>query len=261
VKPGEWYSPFPIPERKLDAEKARRNSGHQVMNQEFLARNGSSFIYTDAMQASGFITAGGRSSRMGRDKAWLDLQGRPMIEWVIEALKPVASSIHLIASSADYARLGFPVLADTHTGVGPLEAIRVALANSPSPWALLVGCDMPFVTAELFTQLVKYADQPSQHLGLSPHDSAVAAVVPLNSQGLLEPLCALYSVTALSTVSELIEAGERKVSRLFDRVATRFVTFDEIKQLPGSSRFFENINTPDEYESVQKSQENGANNP
>jgi molybdopterin-guanine dinucleotide biosynthesis protein A len=215
-------------------------------------------IHNRMIEVGGFITAGGRSSRMGRDKAWLDLQGRPMIEWVIEALKPVASSIHLIASSADYARLGFPVLADTHTGVGPLEAIRVALANSPSPWALLVGCDMPFVTAELFTQLVNFADQPSQHLGLSTHDSAVAAVVPLNSQGLLEPLCALYSVTALSTVSELIEAGERKVSRLFDRVATRFVTFEELKSLPAASHFLENINTPDEYDSVQKSLKNGA---
>ena len=205
------------------------------------------------VEASAFITAGGRSSRMGRDKAWLEIGGRPMIERVVEALKPVTTSIGIIANSDDYLRLGFPVFADTHTGVGPLEAIRTALANSPTEWVVLIGCDMPFVTSELFAFLLSIAEQETTDYGRRTADGGVAAVVPLNENGLPEPLCAVYSRAALPAVTALIADGGRKVSDLFDRTRTRFVAFDEVKDLPRAGLFFENINTPEDYESAQKS--------
>jgi molybdenum cofactor guanylyltransferase len=226
------------------------------------------------VELSGFITAGGRSSRMGRDKAWLELDGRPMIGRVIEALTSVTTSLNIIANSPDYARLGFPVFADTYQGVGPLEAIRTALANSPTEWVILAGCDMPFVTTELFALLLNIASAEISNLkpqistlspqplnsepqapdsGLRTQDSGLAAVVPLNANGLTEPLCALYSTAALQAVTELIDSGERKVSLLFERTRTRRVSFDEITNLPGAGLFFENINTPEDYERLQKS--------
>ena len=67
---------------------------------------------------------------MGRDKAWLELDGQTMIERVITAIKPVTTDVSVSANSAEYNRLGLPVYADTHTGIGPLEAIRTALANA-----------------------------------------------------------------------------------------------------------------------------------
>jgi molybdenum cofactor guanylyltransferase len=206
------------------------------------------------INASGFITAGGRSARMGRDKAWLEIGGRPMIEHVIEALKPVTSSIAIIANNDEYKRLGFPVFADTIPGVGPLEAIRTALTNSPAPFIVLTGCDMPFVTSELFSLLLNIASQPQQKTpdsGLQTPDFPLA-VAPLNEEGKLEPLCALYSTQALEAITRLIESGVRKVSILFERIPARLISFDQISHLPNARFFFENINTPEEYERAVK---------
>src|SRR5262249_35555738 len=97
-----------------------------------------------AMGVTGFVTAGGRSSRMGRDKAWLMLDGRAMIEHVVTALSPATDAVAIIANDDEYKKLGLPVFADSKAGIGPLEAIRTALANSKTERVLLVGCDMPF---------------------------------------------------------------------------------------------------------------------
>src|ERR1044072_6174066 len=160
---------------------------------------------------SGFVTAGGRSSRMGRDKAWLELDGQTMIERVITAIKAVTTDVSVIANSAEYKRLGLPVYADTHIGIGPLEAIRTALANASTRRVLLVGCDLPFVTAGLFSFL----------LSLQGDDQAIH---PVCADDTLESLCAVYSTNALSSVIRLIENDGRKVSLLFDQIRTRLVT-------------------------------------
>ncbi|HVG18529.1 MAG TPA: molybdenum cofactor guanylyltransferase [Blastocatellia bacterium] len=182
----------------------------------------------------GFITAGGLSSRMGRDKAWLEIGGRPMIEHVIAALMPVTSSVSVIANSPEYSRLGLRVFADTHTGVGPLEAIRTSLVNAQAPRAALVGCDLPFVTSELFSFLF---EMEGDH----------QAIVPIGEDERLEPLCAVYSVAALDCVADLIKRGERKVSKLFDLVPTRLIAFDELRHLRGAELFFQNVNTLKDY--------------
>lgn len=171
---------------------------------------------------------------MGSDKAWLELGGQAMIERVIAAVAPVTSSVAIIANDPHYERLGLPVFADTNRGVGPLEAIRTALVNSSTLRVVLAGCDLPFVTSELFSFL----------LGL---EGGHQTVVPLSREGLLEPLCAVYSTESLAVVTELIASGERKVQRLFDRVPTRFLAFAEISHLPGAELFFENVNTRQEY--------------
>jgi len=171
---------------------------------------------------------------MGKDKAWLELGGRAMIEHVIAALVPVTTRVAIIASSLEYERLGFPVFADSHTGIGPLEAIRTALSNALTSRVVLVGCDLPFVTADLFKLLLSI---PGNHY----------ATVPVGADGKIEPLCAIYRPEALPVVTDLITRGERKVSFLFDRVPTRLVPFDDLRALHGSELFFENINTPEDY--------------
>jgi molybdopterin-guanine dinucleotide biosynthesis protein A len=186
------------------------------------------------MDANGFVTAGGRSSRMGKDKAWLEIGGQSMIERVIAALTPVTASVSIIANGPEYSRLGLPVFADTQEGIGPLEAIRTALTNTRLPRAVLVGCDLPFVTNELFKFLVSIGGD-------------YQVILPVGPDGKLETLCAIYCKEMLPMVSDLIESGERKVSVLFERVATRFVVFDEIRHIKGSEMFFENVNTPADY--------------
>lgn len=186
------------------------------------------------IEATGFIAAGGRSSRMGTDKAWLEIGGQAMIEHVIAALAPVTTKVAIIANSPEYERLGLPVFADSHTGIGPLEAIRTALSNALTSRVILVGCDLPFVTADLFKLLLSI---PGNQY----------ATVPVGADGKLEPLCAVYCPEALAAVTDLISRGRRRVSLLFDRVPTRLVPFDELRDLHGSELFFENINTPEDH--------------
>lgn len=180
------------------------------------------------------VTAGGRSSRMRRDKALLKLGDTAMIERVIAALRPVTSSVSIIANDPLYEKFGLPVFSDTHQGLGPIEAIRTALCNTSAPRVALAGCDMPFVTTELFAFLIDQAER---------YD----AVVPLDSEGRIEPLCAVYSTAVLSEVGRLIEKGDLKTARLFDLIKARIVEFEEVRHLPHSELFFENINTPRDY--------------
>ncbi|HYP28426.1 MAG TPA: molybdenum cofactor guanylyltransferase [Blastocatellia bacterium] len=189
------------------------------------------------MRVTGFVTAGGLSSRMGRDKAWLPIGGRPMIERAIDALRAVSESVSIIANGDEYLKLGLPVIRDKNPGLGPIEAVRTALAHSKTSHAVLLGCDLPFVSAGLLSFII----------GLSDPNDGYEAVVPVGRDSRLEPLCAVYSTSALAPIEEMIERGDRKVRLLFGRVRTRFVPFEEIEHLPGSALFFENVNTPEEY--------------
>jgi molybdopterin-guanine dinucleotide biosynthesis protein A len=97
-----------------------------------------------------------------------------------------------------------------------------------------VGCDMPFVTTELFCFLLGVGGE-------------YEAVVPTGPDDQLEPLCAVYSTRATNSITLLIENGARKVGMLFDQVSTRIVSFRELCHLPGAQFFFHNVNTAHEY--------------
>jgi molybdenum cofactor guanylyltransferase len=190
--------------------------------------------YNLMMDKTGFIVAGGKSSRMGRDKAWLEIGGEPMIRRIIRAFSPVTNSIGIIANSPEYARLGLPVYADTHIGMGPIEAIRTALSNCPTDYSILAACDMPFISSDLLSFLIA-------------RQSGYDAVVPMDPDGNIEPLCAAYSTHVLPVVTALIGAGQRKPSLIYELVKTRFVPFSEFADLPGSNLFFRNVNTTADY--------------
>ena len=172
---------------------------------------------------------------MGSDKAWLELGGRSMISYVMGALKPAVTEVAIIANTADYHVLGVPIVPDINSGIGPIEALRAAMAASRYDRLVLVGCDLPFVTTELFQYLLSKAER-------------YATVVPLGADGMQEPLCAVYSRQSLSEVERMIESGQFKISPLFERIDTLFVEFEELSGLSGSELFFENINTPEQYQ-------------
>jgi len=189
---------------------------------------------------SSFITAGGLSSRMGTDKAWLELDGHPLIEHVIAAVAPLTNNITIIANQPEYKRLGYPVVGDTNVAIGPLEAIRTALSNAATSRVILVACDLPFVTTELFRFILKTSE-------------GHYATVPVGPDGKLEPLCAVYHREALPAVNDLIKDGQRKIRLVFDRVPTRVIAFAELAHLSESQLFFENINTPEDYVRIRTS--------
>src|ERR671936_100083 len=169
----------------------------------------------------GFILAGGASSRMGEDKSRLRLGGRTFVETIAGPLGPVASRVSLVSSRP------------RAEARGALGGIHAALAGCRAHCALVVSCDLPFVTRELFERL------------LSPRAGGEDAVAPVQPDGRPQPLCALYAAAPCGRAAEeLIRAGELRPRELLRRVRTRWVAFTELADLPHSALFFENVNTP-----------------
>jgi molybdopterin-guanine dinucleotide biosynthesis protein A len=191
----------------------------------------------DTIAAS--ILAGGASRRMGTDKSQLILDGRSFVEHVAAALARISSEITVVGKgkpAADSTKLRY--VPDIYPNWGALGGVHTALASSEAAWCLIVACDFPFVTAELFERLASMRE-------------GFEAVAPIQSDGIPQPLCALYQTEqCLVQAEELINSGERKPVALLQSVQTRWVPFAEIDDLPGAERFFENINTAADYERI-----------
>jgi molybdopterin-guanine dinucleotide biosynthesis protein A len=189
-------------------------------------------------QIEAFILAGGASRRMGTDKSKLLLGNKPLLKRIENALSRVASRVRVVGSTSNTYVDG---VADVYPQWGALGGIHAALAACNSAWAIVLACDLPFITAELLLQLMSLRDD---------HD----AVVPIQLDDRPQPLCALYSVVpCLRRTEELIGAGRRRPLDLLEVVDTRWVNFSELQHLQGAENFFVNINTPEDYyEATQK---------
>jgi molybdenum cofactor guanylyltransferase len=200
-------------------------------------------LQTQNTQIEAFILAGGASRRMGTDKSQLLLEGQTFVERIGATLLTVTNSIRLVGGRENSK---LPVVADVYPGWGALGGLHAALSACRREWAMVVACDLPFVTAELFQFL---ASMRADHDAL--HDVLRDAIVPMQPDGRAQPLAALYRVEPCARrASELIEAGRRRPLDLLQSVNTRWVEFAEIANLGQAERFFVNINTPEDYYEV-----------
>lgn len=196
--------------------------------------------------AEGFILAGGASSRMGRDKAVLELGSIQFVKRIADSLSPITRRVVLVGPERTGPLNGFPRVSDVYPGWGALGGLHAALHACREGLALIVACDLPFVTADLFSRLISL---------LGDYD----AVIPVQSDGRLQPLCAVYRPLPCTAVTEqLIETGERRPRALLDLVNARRVGFQEIAGLPNSELFFFNVNTPEDYLLAQRSVTGGT---
>ena len=180
-----------------------------------------------------FILAGGASSRMGTDKSQLLIDRQTFTERISETLLKLTDSVSLVGRQLDASVL--PSVPDVYPQWGALGGLHAALTACKREWAIVVACDLPFVTGDLFLSL---AASRLDH----------EAIVPIQPDGRPQPLAALYRVDPCrQRATELIEAGRRRPLDLLEAVKTRWVSFDEIRNLEQSERFFVNINTPSDY--------------
>ena len=183
----------------------------------------------------GFILIGGQSRRMGADKAGLVIAGQSFVERIASELSLVTTSVKLVGGSPAALKLNLPTAPDIYPKWGALGGVHAAISACSAAWALVVACDFPFVTSQLFARLASFRTD-------------FEAVAPIQSDGIPQPLCALYRVEpCLRLAEQLINSGERKPVALLQSVQTRWVSFDELRYLEGANRFFENINTPEDY--------------
>ena len=185
----------------------------------------------DMNQFEGFILAGGESRRMGADKSQLLIDHQTFTERIAQTLLQLTDSVTIVGRTTST----FRSVPDVYPQWGALGGLHAALSACRREWAIVVACDLPLVTAELFKHLAT--------LRLD-HD----AVVPIQPDKRPQPLAALYRVNpCLERAKELIETGRRRPLDLLETVKTRWVPFAEITNLDQSERFFVNINTPDDY--------------
>ncbi len=185
------------------------------------------------------IMAGGKSSRMGTDKAFVPFQGRPMIEIVIERVAGLGAETILITNKpAEYAHLGLPMFSDVLPDHGPLGGIYTAVLRAQRPYVLVVACDMPWLNPALLTYQLNL-----RH---------TADIIVPQWDKFPEPLHAVYSKACLPAIEANLQAQQLKITAFFGRVSVRFVKREEIEKVDVNGRSFANVNTPDELQNAQQ---------
>jgi len=187
----------------------------------------------------GYVLAGGKSSRMGRDKALLELDGEPMVARAAHIAEPHVSSVAIVAPAGRYAELKLPILPDCWPGAGPLGGIATALSATRSDWNLIVGCDLPYLTSEWLAWFIPCA-----------MNSAAQVVVPESRRG-LEPLAALYHRACATALTAALERGVRRVTEALAEILVERVRAAEWQGIDPSGRLFDNMNTPEDYEEAR----------
>lgn len=194
-----------------------------------------------ALQLAGYVMAGGASTRFGFDKARAELNGQTMLARMCGLLRDVTRSVSVVAAFGRYTESGERIVDDHWPGEGPLGGIITALMdaharNHQHTWALIVGCDMPFLTRDWLTHLKERA--------LASDAKIVAPRSPLG----LEPLCACWHTSATAKLQYAFEDGVRKVTEAMKRVDVEVVDEKDWKRFDKEGRLFWNMNTQADYE-------------
>jgi len=186
----------------------------------------------------GFLLAGGKSSRMGADKAFLDFGGQTLLDRALTVMGAVCESVTIVGDPAKFTKYGStkcgPVVADIFSGCGPLAGIHAALVHSPAELNLMLAVDMPFVSRELLAFLFATAEGEGNHAIIT---------VPRTSKG-FQPLCAVYRRDFSSTAEQALRAGKYKIDATFPSVSVRVIKEDELAAAGFSEQSFFNVNTP-----------------
>lgn len=182
------------------------------------------------MRATGYVLVGGRSSRMGRNKARLPLGPHlVLVESVAAKVTNVAGNVALIGDPAAYADLAIECIPDLRSGSGPLAGIEAALTSGRAELNLIVACDMPGLKNEWLARLLAAAEL-SDRLCFAAEDIS----------GRVHPLCAVYRTGCLPAVRHALDTGRLRLLELISVLDAEMVKLDAV---------INNVNTPEEWNS------------
>lgn len=208
----------------------------------------------DQTKVTGVVLAGGRSSRMGTNKALLTVGSRKVIETLISAMSGVAEDVWIAANDREaYQDFGRTIVPDLLPGQGPLSGIHAALHATKTPWVLVAACDMPFVPPELFGFLQDAVNEAeASHTGVQ----GCQAVIPVE-QGRVQPLLAAYHVSALPALEESLRSGKLRMTDWLEQLEVRYVSEEDVARATGrdAGHVFFNMNSPEDYERAVRKQE------
>ena len=190
------------------------------------------------------ILAGGKSRRMGQNKSFLSIRGRPAVLLVAESLLEVFSDVYVFANeAAPYREMGFRVLGDLLAGNDSLGGLHAAVASAGAAGAagearvFVTGCDMPTL-------------QPALLDGLASLAEGRDVVIPIY-RGYPEPLCAVYSAACREPIERSIEGGNLKMIAFHEEVRVLRVEEEVWRAWDPGALSFRNMNTPEDYDEIQ----------
>ena len=184
-------------------------------------------------QLSGFVLAGGKSTRMGQDKAAVTLNGLTLLQHGLAALREVCGEVAILGKQELYGTLG-PVYEDIFPGCGPLGGIHAALSNSKTQFNLIIAVDTPFLLPEFLSYLAERAI-----------DSSAIVTTP-EIDDYTQPLCTVYSLDFRSIAEQALQEGNYKIVPLFPKDRTLVIQESELRQFAFAADMFENLNTPED---------------
>ena len=188
-------------------------------------------------KGTAFVLTGGRSSRMGADKALLPFRDQTLLAKALEVAAAVAEKVVIVGPSERYAAFG-EVVEDIYLGSGPLAGIHAALSATQTEINVILSVDMPLMSPEFLRWLLHQARNTSDLI-----------VVPDALHG-LQPLCAVYRREIETIAEQALKDGDYKIGHLFSRAPTRRISEAEICEAGFSPEIFRNVNTAAEYEAL-----------
>lgn len=188
-----------------------------------------------------FILTGGRSERMGQDKATMRLpSGRTLLENALAVTGAMAGQVGIVGPRHKYASYAWSgeIIEDVFPDRGPLGGIHAALAVSTTEWNIILAVDLPGATSALLEWLLKTARDAGSQV-------TIASI-----GGGLQPLCGVYRKGFRTRAEKALRDGHNKVDACFDPASLRILTEDEVQAVGFSPEMFANVNTPEEFEKL-----------
>ncbi len=186
------------------------------------------------------ILAGGKAVRFnGAKKALVTLNGKPLLQWVINAVRPCVDEI-IISGDSDVTQFGYPVVEDTFSQLGPLAGFHAGFSVIKSEYTLVTGCDMPFINPEVISYLFRRGNGHS-------------CCLPKEKE-FIEPLCCVYKTADVKTCcSTVINQGKRRLWDLIQCLPDPFyISFAEVETIDPLLLSFRNINALKDLETLQQ---------
>ena len=185
-----------------------------------------------------FILAGGKSTRMGADKAFVALDGRTLLARALDLARSVTPEVRIVGEASKFAAFA-PVIEDQFRDCGPLGGIHSALRASASELNLILAVDLPFLSLALLQYVISRA-----------RGSPASVVVPRAAGG-WQPVCAVYRREFADAAETALRQGRYKIDALFDAASTQEISEDELQAAGFAPRIFRNLNTPEELASAR----------
>jgi molybdenum cofactor guanylyltransferase len=182
---------------------------------------------------SAFILAGGKSTRMGTDKAFVLLDGRTLLARMLDLARQVSSNVHIVGDPAKFAPFA-PTIEDIFPGCGPLGGIHAALRSSPTDLNVILAVDVPLVSLALLDYLISRAKNSAANVTLA------------RAAGGFQPLCAVYRRKFADAAEKALRAGRYKIDALFALTNPQVIEEADLAAAGFSPRTFRNLNNPED---------------